>query len=291
MMITSCGRRINRLLLRLSSSTGQIRWRHEHSGIAIDLEFLAFAGASTVPARAGLATGRAFLVHSGGRQHVWPHHGASSDLALQIVGIVQIWECTGGLLGKGGQARQLAQHSLLALVQQLGLASQLLLPPGELLLSPLINGSSLLLGCRDSRLSLLSCRTLALLGLGQSLGTNAGGFGQIGLEALGRLAVVRGCLSEHRSRLLLRLVVGRLELRNGLLSLGCEFGSRLCSLTLNSPAQIFGVEIGILPGCLRLMIGLASNRLGLAAGGGNERVGLSLGLLDLGLNIFPQLGT
>jgi len=127
MMITSCGRRTNRLLLRLSSLAGEIRWRHEHSGIAIDLEFLGVAGASPVSARAGLATGRALLVQSGRRQHVWPHHGAISDLALELVGIVQIWECAGGLLGKGGQARQLAQHGLLALVPHLGLASQLLI--------------------------------------------------------------------------------------------------------------------------------------------------------------------
>ena len=174
-----------------------------------------FAGLSAVPGRcAGPATARAVLAETSGRQHVGTHHGAISDLAaLQIAGVVQIWECAGRLLGESRQAGELAEHSLLALVQQLGLPAQLLLPPRELLLGPLIDCGGLLLGGGDPRFGLLSGRALALLGLGESLRANPRSLGQICLEPLGRLAVMLGCLGQQGSGLLLRIVIGGLELQ------------------------------------------------------------------------------
>ena len=79
-----------------------------------------------------LAPGRALLAWTRRWQHLWTHHGAITDLALQILGVVQVGEGAGRLLRECRQAGELAQHGLLALVQQLRLTTQLLLPPGEL---------------------------------------------------------------------------------------------------------------------------------------------------------------
>ena len=101
------------------------------------------------------------------------------------------------------------KHRLLALVEQLCLTTQLLLPPCELLLGPLIDGRSLLLRCRYPSFSLLNCRALGLLGFGKSLGANTCGFGEVGLQAICRLAVVLRRLGKQCSSLLLRFDRGR----------------------------------------------------------------------------------
>jgi hypothetical protein len=59
-------------------------------------------------------------------------------------------------------------------MQQFGLAAQLLLPPRELLLGPLIDGSRLFLRGCDPCLGFLSGSALGLLRLSQSLGANSG---------------------------------------------------------------------------------------------------------------------
>src|SRR4249919_721169 len=177
MMITRSDRRLS-WLLGLGSFAGKIGWGHQHRGVAVDFQFVAVVRLAAIPGRRPtLATGRTVLAHTGGRQHVGTHHGAISDLAtLEIAGIVQIWECAGGLLGESRQARQLAQDCLLALVQQLGLTTQLLLPPCELLLGPLVDCGGLLLGGGDARLGLLGSSILGLLGFDESLGPNPGSF-------------------------------------------------------------------------------------------------------------------
>ena len=104
-------------LLRFGSLAGQIRWRYQHGGVTINLKFFVDARLSTVPARTGLATGRGPFVRSGRRQHVRAHYCAISSLGpLYVLGIVQIREGAGRLLSECGQAGQLAQYGLLALV-------------------------------------------------------------------------------------------------------------------------------------------------------------------------------
>ena len=146
-------------------------------------------------------------------------------------------------------------------MQQLGLPAQLLFPPRKLLLGALIDCGGLLLGGGDPRLGLLSGRALGLLGLRESLRANPSSLGQIGLEPLGRLAVVLGCLGQQGSGLLLRIVIGGLELQNRLLPLDSQLGSRFGGFALNRAPQIFGVKVGILTGGLCLVISLAPNRL------------------------------
>jgi hypothetical protein len=74
------------------------------------------------------------------------------------------------------------------------------------------------------------------------------------------------------------------------LPLSCQLGSGLCRLTLNSAAQVLGIEIGVLARRLRLVVGLSAHRLGLPPSGRDQSLALSLRLVDLRLDLVAQLG-
>jgi hypothetical protein len=74
------------------------------------------------------------------------------------------------------------QYRPLALVQQLGLSSQLLLPPGELLLRPLADTSRLLLGGLDPLLGFFGGPDLQLLGFRDCFRTDFGCLADVGFE-------------------------------------------------------------------------------------------------------------
>ena len=99
-----------------------------------------------------------------------------------------------------------------------------------------------------------------------------------------------GCLGQQGSGLLLRLVIGGLELEDRLLPFGGQLGSRFGGFALNRAPQVLGVKVGILAGGLCLVIGFAANRLGLPPSGCYQGVTFSLGLVDLSLNLLAQFG-
>ena len=83
--------------------------------------------------------------------------------------------------------------------------------------------------------------------------------------------------------------MGPLELRDRLLPFTCQLGSGLGRLTLNSAAQVLGIEIGVLAGRLRIVVGLSAQRLGLPPRSRDQGITLGLGLVDLRLDLVAQL--
>ena len=118
-----------------------------------------------------------------------------AQLAVEVVQVVGLRERGRGLLSEGRQARQLREHRLLPLAEQVGLPTQLLLAPGELLLGALADGGGLLLGRLDPVLGLLDRGQLQLVGVPQGLLPDPGGLEDVGFQPGGRLLVVAGGLA------------------------------------------------------------------------------------------------
>ena len=111
----------------------------------------------------------------------------------------------------------------------------------------------------EPRLGLLDRLDLGLLGLGHSFGPDPGCLGDVGLEPLRRLIVVLGRLGQHGRCLGICVVMDLLQLGHGLLPLGGHLLADLGGLALDRTAQILGVQIGVLPGGLGLVVGFAAH--------------------------------